>query len=245
VSATATGTVLAACRSLTVVHGHGDAAVRALSDVDLSIPYGQRVGLVGRSGSGKTTLLHVLGGLVTPTEGEVLLGGQALASLDAAARGRLRARSVAYVFQAANLLPTFTAFENVAFARYVAGIQRAPSSGAQMREAREQLDADELLQLVGLTSKRDALPGELSGGEAQRVALARALAQQPDLLLCDEPTGQLDSDTAARVLDLMEALHAELGFALVVATHDPDVAARGERIVTLDDGRIVSDEELG
>jgi lipoprotein-releasing system ATP-binding protein len=245
VSATATGTVLAACRSVTVVHGHGDAAVRALSDVDLSIPYGQRVGLVGRSGSGKTTLLHVLGGLVTPTEGEVLLGGQALASLDAAARGRLRARSVAYVFQAANLLPTFTAFENVAFARYVAGMQRAPSSGAQMREDREQLDADELLQLVGLTSKRDALPGELSGGEAQRVALARALAQQPDLLLCDEPTGQLDSDTAARVLDLMEALHAELGFALVIATHDPDVAARGERIVTLDDGRIISDEELG
>jgi lipoprotein-releasing system ATP-binding protein len=245
VSATATGTVLAACRSLTVVHGHGDAAVRALSDVDLSIPYGQRVGLVGRSGSGKTTLLHVLGGLVTPTEGEVLLGGQALASLDAAARGRLRARSVAYVFQAANLLPTFTAFENVAFARYVAGMQRAPSSGAQMREDREQLDAGELLQLVGLTSKRDALPGELSGGEAQRVALARALAQHPDLLLCDEPTGQLDSDTAARVLDLMEALHAELGFALVIATHDPDVAARGERIVTLDDGRVVSDEELG
>jgi len=245
VSATATGTVLAACRSVTVVHGHGDAAVRALSDVDLSIPYGQRVGLVGRSGSGKTTLLHVLGGLVAPTEGEVVLGGQALASLDAAARGRLRARSVAYVFQAANLLPTFTAFENVAFARYVAGMQRARSSGAQMHEDREQLDADELLQLVGLTSKRDALPGELSGGEAQRVALSRALAQQPDLLLCDEPTGQLDSDTAARVLDLMEALHAELGFALVIATHDPDVAARGERIVTLDDGRVVSDEELG
>ena len=243
-SATATGTVLAACRSVTVVHGHGDAAVRALSDVDLSIPYGQRVGLVGRSGSGKTTLLHVLGGLVTPTEGDVMLGGQALASLDAAARGRLRARSVAYVFQAANLLPTFTAFENVAFARYVAGMQRATSSGAQMGEDREQLDTDALLQLVGLTSKRDALPGELSGGEAQRVALSRALAQQPDLLLCDEPTGQLDSDTAARVLDLMEALHAELGFALVIATHDPDVAARGERIVTLDDGRVVSDEEL-
>jgi len=245
VSATATGTVLAACRSVTVVHGHGDAAVRALSDVDLSIRYGQRVGLVGRSGSGKTTLLHVLGGLVAPTEGEVLLGGQALASLDAAARGRLRARSVAYVFQAANLLPTFTAFENVAFARHVTGMQRAPSPGAQAHEDLERLDATELLQVVGLSSKRDALPAELSGGEAQRVALARALAQQPDLLLCDEPTGQLDSDTAARVLDLVEALHAELGFALVIATHDPDVAARGERIVTLEDGRVVSDEELG
>jgi putative ABC transport system ATP-binding protein len=244
-STTATGTVLAACRSVTVVHGHGEAAVRALSDVDLSINYGQRLGLVGRSGSGKTTLLHALGGLVTPTRGEVLLGGQALASLDSAARGLLRAHTVAYVFQAANLLPTFTAYENVAFARYVAGPRQASPADVDARQREHALDATELLQLVGLAGKRDALPAELSGGEAQRVALARALAQQPDLLLCDEPTGQLDSDTAARVLDLVDALHAQLGFALVIATHDPDVAARGERIVTLDDGRVVSDEELG
>jgi putative ABC transport system ATP-binding protein len=135
---------------------------------------------------------------------------------------------VAYVFQGANLLPTFTAFENVSFAEHVTGVGDGDS-------------AAELLGLVGLARKLDALPAELSGGEAQRVAIARALAQQPDLLLCDEPTGQLDSDTGSRVLDLIDALHGRLGFALAIATHDPTVAARAERIVTLEDGRIVSD----
>jgi predicted ABC-type transport system involved in lysophospholipase L1 biosynthesis ATPase subunit len=245
VSATITGTGLAACHSVAVLYGHGDSEVRALSDVDLAIDAGQRVGLVGRSGSGKTTLLHVLGGLVTPTHGEVLLGGEPLQSLDAAARGRLRACTVAYVFQASNLLPSFTAFENVAFAERVTSAQRRASSATGQDERSDALGATELLALVGLRDKLDALPSELSGGEAQRVALARAIAQRPDLLLCDEPTGQLDSDTGTRVLDLVEALHAELGFALVTATHDPDVAARAERIVTLEDGRIVSDELLG
>jgi putative ABC transport system ATP-binding protein len=174
-------------------------------------------------------LLHLLGGLVVPTEGDVLLAGEPMSSLDAAARGEARARSVAYVFQGANLLPTFTAFENVAFAAHVSGRQEDPSR---------------LLGLVGLSAKLDALPPELSGGEAQRVGIARALAQQPELLLCDEPTGQLDSDTGSRVLDLLEALHARLGFALVIATHDPDVAARADRIVTLEDGAIAADEEL-
>ncbi len=222
---------LAVCRSVTVVHGRGDAAVTALHDASISIGLAERVGLVGRSGSGKTTLLHVLGGLVTPTRGEVLLGGSPLSSLDAAARGQARARSIAYVFQGAKLLPTFTAFENVAFAEH-------------LNASRDSLGADALLQLVGLGAKLDALPSELSGGEAQRVAIARALAQQPDLLLCDEPTGQLDSGTGTRVLDLIDALQSRLGFALVIATHDPDVAARAERIVTLDDGRVVADQEL-
>ena len=222
---------LAACRSVTVVHGRGKAAVRALNHVDLSIMPGERIGLVGRSGSGKTTLLHVLGGLVTPSSGDVLLGGEPLSSLDAAARGRARARAVAYVFQGANLLPTFTAFENIAFAQ-------AASAAANG------LGPAQLLALVGLEAKLDALPAELSGGEAQRVAIARALAQRPELLLCDEPTGQLDSDTGARVLSLIDALQDRLGFALVIATHDPDVAARTDRIVTLEDGRVVSDERL-
>ncbi len=230
-STTAAQAELAACRSVTVVHGRGDAAVAALHDVSLSIGWGERVGLVGRSGSGKTTLLHVLGGLITPTGGEVLLGGSPLSSLDAAARGQARARSIAYVFQGAKLLPTFTAFENVAFADRLNGSADSLGAGA-------------VLELVGLRAKLDALPSELSGGEAQRVAIARGLAQQPDLLLCDEPTGQLDSDTGGRVLDLIDALQARLAFALVIATHDPDVAARADRIVTLDDGRIISDQEL-
>jgi len=205
--------------------------VTALADIDLSIGNGERVGLWGRSGSGKTTLLHVLGGLTNPTQGDVMLAGEPLTSLDAAARGRLRSRSVAYVFQAANLLTSFTAFENVSFARHVSG-----GDG--------ELGPADLLELVGLAAKLDALPGELSGGEAQRVAIARALAQQPELLLCDEPTGQLDSDTASRVLDLIGALHERFGFALVIATHDPDVAARADRVVTLEDGRCVSDQAL-
>lgn len=227
-----TEAALAVCSSLTVVHGHGDAAVTALDHVDFAIAENERIGLCGRSGSGKTTLLHALGGLVTPTSGEVLLGGERLSSLDAAARGRARARSVAYVFQGANLLPTFTAAENVAFARHVTGND-------------DHHDPAELLELVGLGAKLDALPAELSGGEGQRVAIARALAQRPELLLCDEPTGQLDTDTAARVLDLIDALQERLGFALVIATHDNDVAARADRIVTLDDGRVVSDVRHG
>jgi predicted ABC-type transport system involved in lysophospholipase L1 biosynthesis ATPase subunit len=220
---------LVRCRSVTVVHGRGEAAVTALAGIDLAIAPGERLGLVGRSGSGKTTLLHALGGLLLPDDGEVMLGGRPLSSLDAAARGRARAGSVAYVFQSANLLPTFTAFENVAYAALVSNHGQEPAA---------------LLGLVGLGAKLDALPGELSGGEAQRVAIARALAQQPELLLCDEPTGQLDSDTGTRVLDLIDALQARLGFALVIATHDPEVAARADRIVTLEDGAIAGDQEL-
>ena len=230
-SAIATGNQLAVCRSVTVVHGRGDNEVTALLDVDLAIAAGERVGLWGRSGSGKTTLLHVLGGLTSPTRGEVTLSGAPLASLDAAARGEVRAHAVGYAFQTANLLPSFTAFENVAFARHV-----SRGSG--------ELGPADLLALVGLSAKLDALPGELSGGEAQRVAIARALAQEPKLLLCDEPTGQLDSDTGGRVLDLIAALHDRLRFALVIATHDPDVAARSDRVVTLEDGRLVTDQAL-
>jgi predicted ABC-type transport system involved in lysophospholipase L1 biosynthesis ATPase subunit len=234
-----TGGELAACRGVTVVHGRGAAAVKALTEVDFAIATGARIALLGRSGSGKTTLLHVLGGLIEPTRGEVSLAGEALSSLDAAARGRVRARSVAYVFQGANLLPTFTAFENVAFALLLAGGEGESSYG----NGDDRLGAADLLELVGLSAKLDALPGELSGGEAGRVAIARALAQHPALMLCDEPTGQLDSDTGGRVLDLIDALHERLGFALVIATHDSEVASRATRVVTLDDGRIVSDEE--
>jgi ABC-type lipoprotein export system ATPase subunit len=247
----ATPTELAVCRSVTVVHGRGPAAVTALDGVDFSIGAGERVGLVGRSGSGKTTLLHVLGGLVVATAGEVLLGGEPLSSLDAAARGQARARTVAYVFQGANLLPTFTAFENVAFAAHVSALLDGREGRAGERQGldpaageRRELDPAALLELVGLGAKLEALPSELSGGEAQRVAIGRALAQRPELLLCDEPTGQLDSDTGSRVLDLIDALHARLRFALVIATHDSDVAARADRIVTLEDGHVAGDEEL-
>ena len=223
---------LARCRDVSVRYGEGDAEVLALSQVDLALGQNERVALWGRSGSGKTTLLHVLGGLVTPSAGVVEWKGEPLASLDAAARKRVRASRIGYVFQGSNLLPTFTAFENVAFAARSAV---APNDVADR--------AEEMLALVGLAAKLDALPAELSGGEAQRVAIARALAQGPELLLCDEPTGHLDSDTAARILDLIEQTQERLAFTLVVATHDADVAARLDRRVELLDGRIVAQEQ--
>jgi ABC-type lipoprotein export system ATPase subunit len=228
VSATGVAQALVGCREVTVVHGRGDGQVRALEGVDLEIEPGETVALWGQSGSGKTTLLHLLGGLLAPTSGAVRWRERELSTLDAAARAELRAQGIAYVFQGINLLPHFTAYENVAFALRVSHV----GSGHQER-------AEELLGLVGLASKLDALPSELSGGEAQRVAIARALAQEPELLLCDEPTGQLDSDTGGRVLDLIDSLQNEFSFALVLATHDENVAARYGRMVELADGRVI------
>jgi ABC-type lipoprotein export system ATPase subunit len=227
------GLSLIACQGVTVAYGDGDACVTALREVDLTVLPGEHLALWGRSGSGKTTLLHLLGGLVVPSEGSVMWRGQGLSSLDDAARGRARAQGIAYVFQGSNLLSHFTAFENVAFAREAS----AGSAGMQL-DGGSDYPPQDLLELVGLSAKLDALPSELSGGEAQRVAIARALAQSPELLLCDEPTGHLDSDTAARVLDLIEALRREFGFALIIATHDAGVAARASRVVELDDGRV-------
>jgi putative ABC transport system ATP-binding protein len=235
-STLATRTQLASCRHVTVVHGRGTAAITALADVEFAVHEGERVALFGPSGSGKTTLLHVLGGLVVPTHGEVKWRETTLSTLDAAARGRQRARGIALVFQGANLLPTFTAFENVAFAALASSEDQTARADAP--------NPEELLALVGLHDKLDALPAELSGGEAQRVAIARALGQRPALLLCDEPTGHLDSDTGGRVLDLLDALQREFGFAQVTATHDPDVAARAERSVGLADGHITAEERF-
>jgi ABC-type lipoprotein export system ATPase subunit len=223
--------LLAACNGVVVTYGEGESAVRALGGVDLSIRERDSLALLGRSGSGKTTLMHVLGGLVEPTEGGVEFRGLQLATLDAAGRGALRAHGIAYVFQGGNLLPHFSAFENVAFA---ASVSAGDSDGALAPAA--------LLDLVGLVGKLDSLPAELSGGESQRVAIARALAQRPQLLLCDEPTGHLDSDTGERVLELLQALQREFAFALVVATHDFDLAAQLKRAVQLHDGRILAAE---
>jgi ABC-type lipoprotein export system ATPase subunit len=211
---------LVRCHEVSVVYSTGREQRWALEGADLEVHPRERVSLVGRSGSGKTTLLHVVGGLLGPISGTVEWRGRPLEALEA----RTRRHELAYVFQGSNLLPHFSAFENVAFAaRLAVGEGRSPL---------------ELLALVGLATKANHLPAELSGGEQQRVALARALAQRPELLLCDEPTGHLDSDTAGRVLDLIDALQEELAFAVVVATHDPGVASRFHRVVELNDGKV-------
>jgi len=225
------------CRGLTVVHGLGEAAVRALAGVDLDVREGESVGLLGASGSGKTTLLHVLGGLIPASSGRVAWRGQERATLDRAARRSARATRIAIVFQGANLLANLNARENVAFAILAAG--RADAQPVERNGSGVPETPDDYLALVGLERKAEALPGELSGGEQQRVAIARALAQCPELLLCDEPTGQLDSDTGRRVLDLVEAVRTMFGFAMVTATHDPSVAKRAERIVELADGILI------
>jgi putative ABC transport system ATP-binding protein len=227
---------LASCRGVTVVHGEGEAAVRALDGVELDVREGESIGLLGPSGSGKTTLLHVIGGLVAPTSGSVAWRGEELATLDRAARGHGAVHGIAYVFQGSNLLPNLDAGENIAFATLAArhrgdGGRKPAGNGAPQ-------EPEDYLALVGLEQKARAMPGHLSGGEQQRVAIARALAQEPELLLCDEPTGHLDSDTGVRILDLIEAAREMFGFALVIATHDPSVGRRADRSISLADGRV-------
>ena len=204
-----------------------DGAIAALSDVSLVIRRGQFVAVMGPSGSGKSTLLNVLGGLDRPTQGEVYFEGRplgALANLD-----RYRAEKIGFVFQSFHLLPVLTALENVQIPMFET--RRAPAE--RVRRARE------LLELVGMEHRAGHLPQRLSVGERQRVAIARALANDPPLILADEPTGNLDSANARSVLALLEQLNAERGVTLVIVTHDPGLAERARQVVHMRDGRIV------
>ena len=206
----------------------GDMAVQALRGIDLTIAPGEFVALVGPSGSGKSTLLNLLGGLDRPSEGELWLAGLPLHTAPEKERTRHRRQRVGFVFQSFNLLPRFTALENVAVPLMLAGVSRPE------REAR----AEKLLQRVGLGHRLHHFPAELSGGEQQRTAIARALIHQPALVLADEPTGNLDSATGQEVMALLQEMNREQGVTLVVVTHDPDVAAYADRIVRLRDGQI-------
>jgi putative ABC transport system ATP-binding protein len=231
------GAPLITCQGISVLHGSGENAVRALAGVSLEVREGEHCGLLGPSGSGKTTLLHVLGGLISPTSGTVVWHGDESVSLDHAARRRGSVRGIAYVFQGANLLPNLDAHENIAFA-ILAAHRQAPDDTPSRNGTGTPESPEDFLTLVGLEGKAAALPDELSGGEQQRVAIARGLAQRPELLLCDEPTGHLDSDTGRRVLDLIDAAQEMFGFAIVTATHDPSVAERADRTVELADGAL-------
>jgi putative ABC transport system ATP-binding protein len=204
--------------------------VRALDGVDLDIRRGEWVALVGPSGCGKSTLLHLIAALDEPDEGTLIINGEDLSQERNLSRHR--AREVGLVFQLDNLLPTLSAGENVQVPMFEIGL----SAGERRARARE------ILALVGLADKEKNQPAELSGGERQRVAIARALANEPGILLADEPTGRLDSASGRRILDLLEDLRQSRGLTIVLVTHDPAVAARAGRTIRMLDGRIVGEE---
>ena len=216
-------------RDLTRSYRLDGVEVHALRGVTLEIAPGDYVSIVGRSGSGKSTLMHLLGGLDRPTSGQLLIGGRDVATLGAAEMAGLRNTTIGFVFQSFHLLARTSAVDNVALPLVYRGIR----AGERQRRAAA------VLERVGLSHRLDHRPNQLSGGEQQRVAIARALVTDPLVLLADEPTGNLDSASGRAVLALLEELNAEHGVALVVVTHDSDVAARAARAITMSDGQIV------
>jgi putative ABC transport system ATP-binding protein len=216
---------------LNKVYGEGPTAVRALGDVSLEFPNGEFAAIMGPSGSGKSTLLHILGALDKPSSGRVIVGGTELSGLSDRKLTLLRRERMGFVFQFYNLIPTLSAEENVLLPALIAG-ERAGTYSERL---------DELLDLVGLTGRRTHRPDELSGGEQQRVAIARALIRNPDIILADEPTGNLDSKTGAGVLELLRESAARYEQTILMVTHDPRAAATADRVIFLSDGRVVDE----
>lgn len=217
------------CRGLRKDYRRGDQVIHTLMGVDLSIDAGGFVALMGPSGSGKTTLLNLLAGIDRPTAGSIEVGGTDIARLGRTALARWRSGHVGYVFQLYNLVPVLTAYENVELPLLLHPMSR----GERHRRVAE------ALELVGLADRHAHLPRQLSGGQEQRVAIARAIVTRPSLLLADEPTGDLDRESAGQVMDLLARLNRELGQTLVMVTHDPATAARAARTVRLDKGLVI------
>ena len=226
--AVATTGVVFQARGVTKVYEMGEVRVHALRGIDLDLHAGELVVLLGASGSGKSTLLNILGGLDTATDGQVLYHDRDLTRADDAALTEYRRHHVGFVFQFYNLIPSLTARENVAIVTEI---------------ARDPMSPGDALALVGLSERVDHFPAQLSGGEQQRVAIARAIAKRPAVLLCDEPTGALDSETGVVVLDALERANRELGTTTAIITHNVAQAQMAERIVHLSDGRITSIEQ--
>jgi putative ABC transport system ATP-binding protein len=214
-------------RGLQKVYRVGKVDVPALRGVDLDVPPGEFLAIVGPSGSGKSTLFHIIGGLTPATGGSVRIGGQDISSLSDAGRTELRKNKVGFVFQKFNLLPNLTAADNIAIARHIAG------RGQTVEPAFE-----EVLKLLGIAQRLNHKPAALSGGEQQRVAIARAIVNHPAILLADEPTGNLDSENSAAVLDVMRDLNRRLRQTILMITHNPEAAAFAHRTVRMRDGRI-------
>ena len=227
-----TSSILYELTEVAKTFGQGDTTVRALDGVDLTIERGELLVIAGPSGSGKTTLLQLLGGLDHPTSGRIRFEGQDLASAGEAELTELRLERVGFVFQQFNLVPTLAARQNIEAALAPRGL-----SGTE-RTTR----ADELLTSVGLAARAGHLPSQLSGGEQQRVAIARALANDPDVLLADEPTGNLDSSTGRELIELLARLNAERGLTIVVITHDPTIARGATRTIQMRDGRLLDED---
>ena len=217
-------------QNLTKTVRSGTEDLTILDDVSLEIPDGQFIALTGASGSGKSTLLGLIAGLDSPSEGSIVIDGDEVTAMNEDGLATLRSEKIGFIFQSFQLIPSLTAFENVLIPMEIRGV----------RNARDR--ADSLLADVDLTDRGHHFPTELSGGEQQRVAIARAFANEPSILLADEPTGNLDSKNGKHIFELMTALHTKRNVTLVLVTHDPQLAAEAERQIVLRDGRVVSDE---
>ena len=214
--------------NLTKIYGKGENQVRALDGVSLSVEQGQFAAVVGTSGSGKSTLLHMLGGLDRPDKGKVYVDGKDIFSLKEEALTIFRLRKIGFVFQSYNLVPVLSVYENVALPVELDG------------KKADRAFIEEILDTLGILQKARSLPGQLSGGQQQRAAIARALASRPSILLCDEPTGNLDSRTSQDVLGLLKLSGQKVGQTIVMITHNEEIAQMADRIIRIEDGRILS-----
>jgi putative ABC transport system ATP-binding protein len=219
-------------RNLSKIYGKGDAAVTALNSLSLSVEKGEFVAVIGASGSGKSTLMHLIGGVERPTQGKVTVDGMDIFSLNESKLAIFRRRNIGLIYQFYNLIPTLTAEENIILPYLLDNRKPDPKK------------LSEILELLGLTDRKDHLPGQLSGGQQQRVSIGRALVNDPAVILADEPTGNLDSQKSRGIMELLKLSNRQYNQTLLLITHDEKIALQADRIITIEDGRILRDEAV-